>query len=98
MTVPVLSDTAATVVGDLWQLGKHRVLCGNSLAADSYERLMQGERADFPISDAPYNVVIDGHASGNGAIQHREFAASLRRALDSRGASPETLMAVLRNF
>ena len=72
--LPELSDCAVTASGDLWQLGKHRVLCGNSLAADSYERLMQGERADLLITDPPYNVVIDGHATGNGAIRHREFA------------------------
>ena len=35
---------------------------------------MQGERADLVITDPPYNVVIDGHATGNGAIRHREFA------------------------
>ena len=77
--VPVLSDTAVTVVGDLWQLGKHRVLCGNSLTADSYERLMRGERADLVITDPPYNVVIDGHATGNGSIHHREFAMASER-------------------
>ena len=72
--LPEISDSAVTVPGDLWQMGKHRVLCGNSLCTDSYERLMQGERADLVITDPPYNVVIDGHASGNGAIRHREFA------------------------
>jgi DNA modification methylase len=71
---PEPSGPAVTVPGDLWQLGKHRVLCGNSLTTESYERLMQGERADLVITDPPYNVVIDGHASGNGAIHHREFA------------------------
>ena len=72
--LPEISDSAVTVPGDLWQMGKHRVLCGNSLTTDSYERLMRGERADLVITDPPYNVVIDGHASGNGAIHHREFA------------------------
>jgi hypothetical protein len=72
--LPETSDSAVTVAGNLWQLGKHRVLCGNSLAPDSYERLMQGERADLLITDSPYNVVIDGHATGNGSIHHREFA------------------------
>lgn len=77
--VPELSESAVTVSGDLWQLGKHRVLCGNSLATDSYDRLMQGERADLVITDPPYNVVIDGHASGNGATHHREFAMASGR-------------------
>ena len=72
--LPEISDSAVTVPGDLWQLGKHRVLCGNSLVTESYERLMQDERADLVITDPPYNVVIDGHATGNGATRHREFA------------------------
>jgi DNA modification methylase len=68
-----IAESAVTVSGDLWQLGKHRVLCGNSLVAASYERLMDGARADLVITDPPYNVVIDGHATGLGKIQHRGF-------------------------
>jgi len=71
--LPEISDSAVTVPGDVWQLGKHRVLCGNSLTTDSYERLMQGAKADLVITDPPYNVPIDGHATGNGSIHHREF-------------------------
>jgi hypothetical protein len=59
--------------GDLWQLGKHRVLCGNSLQENSYKTLMKGKRAAIVFSDAPYNVPIDGHVCGKGAVQHREF-------------------------
>jgi DNA modification methylase len=72
--LPEMLDSAATVSGDMWQLGKHRVLCGNSLVTESYEQLMQTAKADLVISDAPYNVRIDGHATGNGSIRHREFA------------------------
>jgi DNA modification methylase len=38
------------------------------------ERLMRGVKSDLVITDPPYNVVIDGHATGNGSIHHREFA------------------------
>jgi DNA modification methylase len=71
--LPEMSESAVSVLGDLWQLGKHRVLCGNSLVAASYERLMDGAKADLVITDPPYNVVIDGHATGLGKIHHREF-------------------------
>jgi hypothetical protein len=71
--LPAVSESAVSVSGDLWQLGKHRVLCGNSLVAASYERLMDGAKADLVITDPPYNVVIDGHATGLGKIHHREF-------------------------
>jgi DNA modification methylase len=72
--LPEISESAVTVSGDLWQLGKHRVLCDNSLVTASYERLMDGAKADLVITDPPYNVVINGHATGNGSTQHREFA------------------------
>ena len=71
--LPEISESAVTVSGDLWQLGKHRVLCGNSLVTASYERLMEDAKADLVIADPPYNVVIDGHATGNGKVRHREF-------------------------
>jgi DNA modification methylase len=72
--LPAIETSAISVSGDLWQLGKHRVLCGNSLILENYERLMDGAKADLVITDPPYNVIIDGHASGLGRTRHREFA------------------------
>jgi hypothetical protein len=72
--LPAIETSAVSVSGDLWQLGKHRVLCGNALIAENYERLMDGAKADLVITDPPYNVAIDGHASGLGKVRHREFA------------------------
>jgi len=60
--------------GDLWQLGQHRLLCGDSLKAETYIRLLDGELAEMVFTDPPYNVPIDGHVSGLGAVKHAEFA------------------------
>ena len=60
--------------GDLWTLGRHRILCGDSTDPATYTALMQGSRASVVFSDPPFNVPIDGHATGNGHIRHREFA------------------------
>src|ERR1700691_5995729 len=68
-TGPVVTRT-----GDLWLLGSHRLYCGNALDVTSYDALSTGEKAAAAIIDAPYNVRIDGHVSGNGRITHREFA------------------------
>lgn len=65
---------AVTEPGDLWIVGKNRLYCGNALQNDSYSLLMGKRRASAVFSDPPYNVRINGHAGGNGAIQHREFA------------------------
>jgi DNA modification methylase len=72
--VPETQDAAqVSQVGDLWLLGRHRLFCGNSLNGDSYSVLMDGRRADMVFTDPPYNVKIAGHATGLGAIQHKNF-------------------------
>jgi DNA modification methylase len=60
-------------IGDLWLLGRHRVLCGNALDPGTFAALMGEECAAMAFADAPYNVRIDGHASGLGAVHHRPF-------------------------
>jgi hypothetical protein len=74
--VPPLGDAASAVsqAGNLWQLGRHRLVCGDSQKAQTLDGLMKGERADLIFTDPPYNVPIDGHVSGLGRIRHREFA------------------------
>jgi DNA modification methylase len=60
--------------GDIWALGPHRLMCGNSIDPDVVAALMNGDRAQMVFTDPPYNVPIDGHVGGKGAIKHREFA------------------------
>jgi DNA modification methylase len=69
-----MSDGQATSQpGSLWQLGRHRILCANAIEQNSYSKVMGTKRADVVFVDPPYNVAIDGHASGNGSVLHREF-------------------------
>lgn len=65
--------TPASALGDIWELGRHRVMCGNALELESYKTLMAGAQADIVFTDPPYNVPIIGHLSGLGTVQHREF-------------------------
>ena len=69
------SNTGVPVcqVGDLWQLGPHRVYCGDAKSDLSFAELMEGMRADIVFVDPPYNVRIEGHVSGKGKTRHREF-------------------------
>ena len=60
--------------GDLWQLGSHRLICGDSLDPRTIARLMDGELAQMVFTDPPYNVPIDGHVGNSGKVKHREFA------------------------
>ena len=63
-----------TVPGDLWQLGKHRLLCGDARDRRSFETLLDGELAQMVFTDPPYNVPIDGNVRGLGRVRHKEFA------------------------
>jgi DNA modification methylase len=63
-----------TQLGDRYLLGDSVVGCGDALDEASYQHLMRGERAAMAFVDPPFNVPIQGHVSGLGAIRHREFA------------------------
>jgi DNA modification methylase len=71
--IPDGGKVQVTRLGDVWSLGKHRVLCGNALNRSSYEVLMGEERAHCAFTDPPYNVPIEHHASGKGEIKHGNF-------------------------
>jgi DNA modification methylase len=58
---------------DLWVLGPHRVYGGNALEETAYAALMGTHRAAMVFPDPPYNVPIEGHASGLGRVRHRNF-------------------------
>ncbi|WP_016746931.1 site-specific DNA-methyltransferase [Rhizorhabdus wittichii] len=72
--VPALSGTAVSRAGELWQLGRHKLLCGDAQNAEDFAALMGDERADMAFLDPPYNVAIDGNVCGLGSVKHREFA------------------------
>jgi len=72
--LPAASAVAVSQPGDLWQLGPHRVLCGNALDAEAFDALMAGSKASIVFTDPPYNVPIDGNVGGLGAIHHHNFA------------------------
>ena len=54
--VPEVEETPVTKMGDIWLLGEHRLLCGDSTKAEDVERLMDGEKADMVFTDIPYNI------------------------------------------
>lgn len=54
--VPDVPDDPVTVEGDVWLLGKHRLMCGNSTSIDAVDKLMDGVKADMVFTDPPWNV------------------------------------------
>ena len=71
--VPALPRTPATRRGDLWWLGKHRLLCGDAREAADFARLMEGAMASAVFCDPPYNLRVS-EIGGRGRVRHPEFA------------------------
>ncbi len=74
VAAPDKSKPAVTQPGDTWILGDHRVLCGNSLEADSYAHVLEGKVPRMVFTDPPYNVPVQGHVRSGSGSGHREFA------------------------
>jgi len=70
----VPENEIVTKPGDIWQIGPHRIICGNSLMPETFEALMADDQADMILQDPPFNVPVNGHVCGAGKIQHKEFA------------------------
>lgn len=57
-----LQKSAVTKLGDIWTLGRHRLVCGDSTKADTFTALMDGKLANLVVTDPPYNVNYEGTA------------------------------------
>lgn len=56
IALPEVPEDPISRPGDIWVMGKHRLLCGDATITESYDRLLQGELADMVFTDPPYNV------------------------------------------
>lgn len=67
---PSLQDNPVSQPCDVWRLGPHRVMCGDSLSLDHVARLMDGHKADLIVTDPPYNVAYQGGTADKLTIQN----------------------------
>ena len=81
--LPPDDDSVVSRHGDIWQLGRHRLICGDARDLDAYDKLLGDERVDLVFTDPPYNVPIDRNVSGRGKFDHREFTMAAGE-LDTR--------------
>lgn len=66
---PLPPDEPISKLGDVWQLGSHRVMCGDSTSIDAVDKLMEGQKADMVFTDPPYGInIIGGGKARNGSI------------------------------
>ena len=80
-----------TKLGDIWQLGRHRLMCGDSTSIDDVEKLMGGQLADMLLTDPPYNVAYEGKTKDhltiqNDSMDNDSFRQFLRDAFTSADA------------
>jgi DNA modification methylase len=68
--VPDIPDDPVTVEGDVWLLGKHRLMCGDSTSIDAVDKLMDGQKADMVFTDPPYNVAFNGRSGKHDVIKN----------------------------
>lgn len=83
--VPETPARAVTVLGDIWVLGKHRVMCGDSTSVDAMQTLVQGQLVDMWLTDPPYNVAYEGKTKDalkieNDSMDDDQFRQFLRDA------------------
>lgn len=84
-------DPVATICqeGDVWQLGEHRLMCGDSTKAEDVARLMDGEKAQLVITDPPYNVAI---GSKNKFLTEHGFGGGIQEDIENdKGMTDEEI-------
>jgi len=69
-SVPEVPEEPKTKLGDIYQLGNHRLMCGDSTSIDAVEKLMDGQKADMVFTDPPYGVDYKGiHNDSRGGLE-----------------------------
>ena len=79
-----------TKLGDVWVLGNHRLMCGDSTSIDAVDKLMDGQKADMVFTDPPYGVNYDG---GHATEKRRSKLENDDQTLMYSGALPVAYMA-----
>jgi len=75
-SVPEVVENPVTVEGDVWVLGNHRLMCGDSTSIDAVEKLMDGNAVDIVFTDPPYNVAFNGRSGKHDVIKNDNLSES----------------------
>lgn len=70
--VPELQEDTVSKLGDVWMLGRHRLVCGDSCSSEVIEKLMEGDTADMVFTDPPWNVNYGANLA-NGKYKGRKI-------------------------
>ena len=92
--VPEIPDEPKTKLGDIYQLGNHRLMCGDSTSIDAVDKLMDGQKADMVFTDPPYGVAYEG---GHNQKKRKGIIADTLEGDDLTGLFYGALMAAVPN-
>jgi DNA modification methylase len=91
--VPETPANPVTVLGDVWLLGKHRLMCGDSTSVDAMQTLVQNQLVDMWLTDPPYNVAYEGKTKDALKIQNDEMGDDqFRQFLRDACVTADTVM------
>jgi DNA modification methylase len=91
--VPEVPETPKTVLGDVWVLGNHRLMCGDSTSIDALEKLTEGNLVDMWLTDPPYNVAYEGGTKEKLTIQNDSMGDNdFRQFLRDAYVAADTVM------
>ena len=74
--VPEVPEEPKTKLGDIYQLGNHRLMCGDSTSIDAVDKLMDGNAVDLIFTDPPYNVSFNGRSGKHDVIKNDNLSES----------------------
>lgn len=71
---PEVQDDPVSKLGDIWVLGNHRLMCGDSTSIDAVDLLLAGQKVDMVFTDPPYNVAFNGRSGKHDVIKNDNLA------------------------
>jgi DNA modification methylase len=99
--VPDIPDLPITKLGDIYKLGNHRLMCGDSTSVDAIDKLMNGDKADIVFTDPPYGMFLDADFSkmgGAGSMTNKSGNKYDKVIGDNNDFTPALINTVFASF
>lgn len=93
-----IPEIPITTLGQVWQLGSHRLMCGDSTSLDDVEKLMNGNKADMVFTDPPYLMEFTGNVHADGSKSHNAKFGAIKNDKMTRKDGDEFILAIFMNI
>lgn len=96
--VPEAPEQPVTVEGDVWLLGRHRLMCGDSTSIDAVEKLMDGRKSNMVFTDPPYLMDFTGAINNDGSKSHSGVHGAIKNDKMSREDGDQFIGDIVSNI